>query len=556
MADQDPSQAPSFWHGLMAGLNSTANDLPTNGLFNMGMGLVQASAPFGNVGTSLMNANQQTLQNQAAKQNLGMNRLQMQKLQAMLPGMTAYYKGVGNLLNPQAPQGAPAPQMQAPPGIALPPDQAPQQAPGNSPQMPGMGIDPGTALNLGTLGSVFGAPGAEQLAKYPENYTKVQEALQTQRKMQLQPQLALLKSVNSSPDADVLVQNDQRLSSQYAQDAPKLGLPATPSAQNARTWAAYAHNNVAGVAGIPPIDMPNPVKQVNRGNGDVRDIDQLTGKDVGGSPAVATSKFVQNGQVVELPTAQGVAQKLQPYDASLYGASLITPQTLEKAYQGAKATGTMPTLAGRDPIAFAQESNYIAKRSAEEGITGLTMASKQQQYAAQGNVVKDYTDPGGKAGGTLIALNTAIRHLSALPPLVDAMKTGNLTGIRQAKVAYEKATGDPAPSNLQMLGGMASGEVSKAVIAGGGSVGERDELSDPFKNTQAPDVIKGAAKTAVGALASKTHALGHNWDNATQGNFGPFDQFLEAPTKQALAASEASTSKHPPAIQSLLDKYK
>lgn len=513
----------SFWGGLMQGLQGAASDSATNPLFNMGLGLMSAAKPYGNVGDSLMQANQQTLQNRQSQQNLGMNRLNMQMLQAKLPVLQAYMQRAQGLMNPGQ-QSANA---------------VPGSAPGPLSGAPsGMSINPQDALDTGTLGAMVGAPGAAELSKYPENYTKVQEALQTNRKMQLQGPMALLDSVRTSPNAHVLLQNMPDLASQYSQDAQKLGLPSDPTQatpDQARTWATLAYNRMAGTAGVAPKDMPNPVRQVSRGNGDVRDIDPITNKDVGGSPAVATSKFVQNGQVVELPTAQGVAQKLQPYDSSLYASSLITPQANEKAWQTVKATGEMPAQAGRDQIAFANESNYIAKRAAQEGVTSVSLAAKKQQLSAQQDVVKDFTNPGGTAGAKLGAVNTAVLHVNALLPLIDAMKSGNLTKLTAAKQAYQKETGVPAPTNYDTLANMAIGEINNVVNAKtGGDAAERDRIAAPFVSSRAPDVLKGAVKTAVGAMAGKTESLANQWDVATEGNQGNFGKFLLPQTATAL----------------------
>lgn len=498
----------------MAGLN----DMPSNPLVNMGLGLMQAAAPFGNVGTSLMNANQQTLQNQQARQNLGMNRMQMQMLQAKLPVLQSYFQRAQGMMN-RAPNGA-----------------APTAPTTGGPAPNGMSIDPQDALDTGTLGAMVGAPGAAELAKYPENYTKVQEAIQTQRKMQLQGPMAVLDSVRTSPNAHVLLQNMPDLATQYSQDAPKLGLPADPTQAtplNARTWATYAYNGMAGNAGVAPKDMPAQVLKQNRGNGDVRDIDALTGKDVGGSPAVATSKFVQNGQVVELPTAQGVAQKLQPYDSALYAAGLITPQAKEQAYQLAKSKGDLTeAIAGRDPIAAGQLSSYIAKRAGEEGISGLQLAANQQSYKSRQGVLNDFTT--GGSSDKITAINTAVLHTNALLPLIDALQTKNLTRINAAKQAYQKETGVAAPTNYETLANMAVGEINSAINKNGGDVAERERITAPFKSSGGPDVLKGAVKTAVTALAGKTESLANRWDVGTEGNQGNFGKFLMPQTAKAL----------------------
>src|SRR5580692_2281972 len=79
MADQDQQQ--SFWGGLMQGLNSA----PANPMVNLGLGLMSAAKPFGNVGDSLMQANQATIQNRGAMQQQDLQRYSLERMKAMMP---------------------------------------------------------------------------------------------------------------------------------------------------------------------------------------------------------------------------------------------------------------------------------------------------------------------------------------------------------------------------------------------------------------------------------------------------------------------------------------
>src|ERR1700685_4527790 len=82
MADQDSSTPhPTFMSGLMAGLGN----LGSNPLFNIGAGLMSAAKPFGNVGDSLMQANQQTIQNRGAMQQQAIQNYSLQRMKQMMP---------------------------------------------------------------------------------------------------------------------------------------------------------------------------------------------------------------------------------------------------------------------------------------------------------------------------------------------------------------------------------------------------------------------------------------------------------------------------------------
>ena len=123
MADQsDPSQPSSgFWGGLMSGLTNA----PANPLYNMGLGLLSAAKPFGNVGDSLMQANQATIANRGAMQQQAINKFQLQRAQQLWPA----YKSVADMLpqmlglggaSQQQGSSAAAPSQSAPPAAPAP----------------------------------------------------------------------------------------------------------------------------------------------------------------------------------------------------------------------------------------------------------------------------------------------------------------------------------------------------------------------------------------------------------------------------------------------------
>jgi hypothetical protein len=351
------------------------------------------------------------------------------------------------------------------------------------------------------------------------------------------PVLKAIASMSPEQAAETLKANPQ-LMAPWAQAAKKWG--ADPfDKTHIPVVAALAYNEKGAPIGLS-VDVPHPMKTVQQGLGQSYQVDTVTGKISGGASAVPTEKYIVNGQVREMPKAQGVASGATPYDPSLYGASLITPQASEQAYQQAKATGTMPALAGRDPIAYAQESNYIAQRAAQEGVTGLSMAARQQTYKAQQGVVDDFTS--GKTAGIINGINTAVQHINLLGPLVDAMGTGNTAVINRARNAWEQATGSPAPTNYAAIKEFVGGETAKAVLPGGGGEGERAALLDPLKAANSPTQLHEAMGEIQGALAGKTESLRNQWNVGTQGTQGSFDKFLMPETRAALSGHGAPGS--------------
>jgi hypothetical protein len=555
MAD---SISPSFLGGLMAALQGSQSapglqNAGTSPLMNMGLGLMSAAAPHlyvrGNVGEALANAQQATMQNRAAQQNMGMNDLQMQMLRAQLPLTQATYAAAGRFLNPQggtatqpgptAPQGPmTAPASSASPMLPIS-AQMPQQQPGGV----SMTGDPQQALNIGMAGSLVGMKGADAFLKYPENVTAAQKALQTQRQMQAQGQMGALDTIATAPNADKIVASNPQLLAQWRQIAPQLGLDATkaPTAQEAQTYARFAYNQMAGNAGLPTKEMPHPLQTVTLKDGRTAQIDPITGKETVIEPSELQQVVGPNGTPILVP--KGQAAGMQPFNATIFGAGDISDQSKELAYQQWKATGNLPTGFSRNPVMNAQMMNFISQRANQEGIPGVQAAAQHQVYQAQQGVVNAFTK--GKEAQSLNAINTAVQHMDLLPPLISALNSGNLTVLNKAQNFFKKQTGDPAPTNFAAIKEFVGGEVAKAVLPGGGGESERKALTDPLNAANSPTQLKSAVETIQKALAGKTEALRNQWEVGTNGTQGSFDKFLLPATKNALGITDQPAA--PPA---------
>jgi hypothetical protein len=150
----------------------------------------------------------------------------------------------------------------------------------NGPQGAVGGTDSGVAgFTPTTLGALALLRGDDPL----KTAQGVQDYQLKQKQIQAQGPMNLAESVASDPNADKIIMNNPSLQQQWISLAPKLGLnPFTDmTPENARRVATFGYNQLAGSAGLPPKPMPTMVKNVNLGQGEVGQIDPLTGKKVG-----------------------------------------------------------------------------------------------------------------------------------------------------------------------------------------------------------------------------------------------------------------------------------
>src|SRR4029077_1129774 len=168
------------------------------------------------------------------------------------------------------------------------------------------------------------------------------------------PLLAKLKSVSTAPQAADMVNNDDDLKQLWTQTAPKLGFNSLTPA-NARAFGAFAHNQVAGSAKLPTIDMPEPLVDEPGPNGQVNQRNPVTNKVEVAVPAQPLTPVAAGpgGAPVLLPS--GKASGKSPFNEQIYAANQISPDTLEQNYQTWKATGKPPANASRNVLANATQ---------------------------------------------------------------------------------------------------------------------------------------------------------------------------------------------------------
>lgn len=359
---------------------------------------------------------------------------------------------------------------------------------------------------------------------------------------QYAPTIAKLDTLIKSDTPSKYMQADPDLKAAWPQLATTLGMDPQKdyNDQNVRLALTHVRNQISSSLSEATEAPTNALHTTQLPDGRTVQTDPVSGKQTVQEASPLEKVIGSNGQPVLVPNAK--AAGMTPFNQSIFGASSMDDQTKELAYQFAKANGGKlpPWMSSRSDAAKGAMANYIAQRASQEGLSGAAIVAQGQATQAAGNVLKDFTS--GATNKKLVAINTGVEHLDALNPLIDAMGTGNLTAINKARQFYEKQTGNPAPTNYSTLANMAVGEVSQAVMAGGGTGPERDDLAAPFKSSNAPDVLRGAVHTAITALAGKTDGLRTSWDSGTNGTQGQFERFLGPATKKALGLPPTSGS--------------
>jgi hypothetical protein len=110
-------------------------------------------------------------------------------------------------------------------------------------------------------------------------------------------------------------------------------------------------------------------------------------------------------------------------------------------------------------------------------------------YGAKNAALKGFST--GKEGTALRSFNVAIDHLETLGQMADALDNGDTRALNSVANYFAKQTGAAAPTNFQAVKEIVAKEVVKAIVAGGGGVAEREEISNLMNQANGPKQLKG-----------------------------------------------------------------
>ena len=180
-------------------------------------------------------------------------------------------------------------------------------------------------------------------------------------------------------------------------------------------------------------------------------------------------------------------------------------------------------------------SRYLQEHpdaSAEE------VSKAAQDFHSQSAALTKFTS--GPQGNAIRSFNVLVDHLGVLGNAVDALKNGNTRIFNQLGQYYAQQTGNPAPTNFDATKAIVGDELIKAIIGGGGALGDREEVKRAIDKANSPAQLRGVIeqyrKLAVGQL----QGLKKQYESGTGRE--DFDSML-APGTQEFFAGKSGEKK-------------
>ena len=250
------------------------------------------------------------------------------------------------------------------------------------------------------------------------------------------------------------------------------------------------------------------------------------------------SKMIYHPEMAAADTALAVDRAGQMAKAKLAAQASMTGMVTPEAIQIAHDTGKAPTGFSKNAVVNSQLWQGVHALALQNGESPAAFYAQTQLTNSQGAVLKDFQD--GATSKQIDGINTSVKHLQVLAPLVDALGNGDNTMLNNAKNWVQQHwTGGTAPTDFNGVKSFVAGEISKAVLPGGGGEQERQDLAAQASAAANPQSLKSIMQKWKELLAGKTSGTSLRWQNATQGKFGSFeDRFLLPETKAALGLGQ------------------
>lgn len=300
---------------------------------------------------------------------------------------------------------------------------------------------------------------------------------------------AITDIANLSSPQDALASLQAHLSAGDIDQAKYQGVLSTlqPALQDPAQFGKWKRNMVLGImdakdrfaATAPKVDMVNTGGSIvpTNTNADAAPV----GPVAGAAPIKVTQSpdNIANNATSRANNRDNIAKDLQVAGVAPGGG---LDDNTERTAQ-AIAKGQLPAPAG---MALLNPKN--------QRVLGRVMEINPQYDSttveAKKKAAKDFTS--GTLGNALRSVSTANAHLDQLGELADAMQNGNTQIINKVGNYFATQTGDPKVTNFDAIKNIVGQEVVKAIVAGGGSAGERDEAAKIFSNASSPAQLKGA----------------------------------------------------------------
>lgn len=320
--------------------------------------------------------------------------------------------------------------------------------------------------------------------------------------------------------------------------APAAAVPAAPNTMVTPVAAQFGPEQVAAVTnriqGLLQLGTPQALQAARV----LQDQLEMASRQRNTDQWLAVGNNVfnrQTGQFVKNPyaTSGGAGEVVQP----------VSQDAVDFAARIYMETGKIPAIgSGKGASEMRQK---ILQRAAElsgggaEGARAVVQSA--QTTAGETQAVKAFNT--GKQGDSVRSFNTGIDHLDTLNKATSALQNGDIKAFNIVGNMIAKQTGNPAPTDFNMVKSIVGSEVAKAITGSNMALADRDEIRKLLDASNSPAQLNSAIKRAQELMGGQLKSLRVQYESST--NRSDFDKKLTGRTKEVIGESEVPSGRKP-----------
>jgi hypothetical protein len=145
--------------------------------------------------------------------------------------------------------------------------------------------------------------------------------------------------------------------------------------------------------------------------------------------------------------------------------------------------------------------------------TAEEVASAAQNFQSQGSALTKFTS--GPQGNAIRSFNVLVDHLGTLSDAAGALKNGDMRVFNRIGQEIARQTGGSAPTNFDATKAIVGDELVKAVVGGGGALGDREEVKAVLDKANSPEQLAGVIEQYKRLALGQLRGLRLQYETAT-----------------------------------------
>ena len=248
----------------------------------------------------------------------------------------------------------------------------------------------------------------------------------------------------------------------------------------------------------------------------------------GGKPGLKLEKIMATPEPTTAEAGGPIDIKNPPKGSSL---ERLSPADRVLAEKMSKGEAPVPTGPGSQ-----NTRGQMLQRAAYELNPSLDPSWYKQHQDTETEFNK------GVSGRNLQSLNVAIDHMDTLRNQIKKLPNGQYPAVNEIVKNFQTAIGDPRYNSFDAAAGLIAAEVTKAIVANGGTGDERAEKEKLLAAKNSPEALRGVLDTYTKLLGGQMRGVKERYEAGRGTNW---DARVNDRTRQAMAEGKIDRAWSP-----------